>query len=71
VQTGGDFSVDLLVRMSETIPSFRYVKDEAAIHFSGERNRGAHRQKATMLSGRGVMTMITEMEQGFVVTARS
>src|SRR5580698_5522592 len=28
-QTGGDFSVDLVVEMFNTIPTFRYVKDEA------------------------------------------
>src|SRR6185437_11760343 len=28
-QTGGDFSVDLVLEMFNTIPTFRYVKDEA------------------------------------------
>jgi dihydrodipicolinate synthase/N-acetylneuraminate lyase len=65
-QAIGDFSVDLLVRMYEKIPNFRFVKDE-----SGEpldriaeiRQRTGDKLKS--FSGRGVATMITEMERGF------
>ncbi|MEO7191002.1 MAG: dihydrodipicolinate synthase family protein [Vicinamibacterales bacterium] len=65
-QTGGDFSVDLLVEMFKTIPSFRYVKDEAG----NPLERVAEIRKRTddqlkCFSGKGVTTMVTEMERGF------
>ena len=65
-QAVGDFSVDLLVEMFNKIPTFRYVKDE-----SGEPlDRVTEIRKRTndqlkCFSGRGVATMITEMERGF------
>ena len=66
-QTGGDFSIDLLVEMFQTIPTFRYVKDEAGDpleRVTEIRTRtGNHLQ---CFSGKGVTTMITEMERGFV-----
>jgi len=37
-QAVGNMSVDLLVEMFKTIPSFRYVKDERATHSSASRN---------------------------------
>jgi dihydrodipicolinate synthase/N-acetylneuraminate lyase len=65
-QTGGDFSVDLVVEMFNTIPTFRHVKDEAGdpLERVGEilqRTDG----KLSCFSGKGVNTMITEMERGF------
>jgi dihydrodipicolinate synthase/N-acetylneuraminate lyase len=66
-QTGGDFSVDLVVEMFNTIPAFRYVKDEAGDPL--ERVTEIRRRTNDQLncfSGKGVNTMITEMERGFV-----
>jgi dihydrodipicolinate synthase/N-acetylneuraminate lyase len=67
VQTGGDFSVDLVVEMFNTVPTCRYVKDEAGDpleRVSEIRKRTNDELKC--FSGRGVATMITEMERGFV-----
>jgi len=66
-QTGGDFSVDLVVEMFNTIPTFRYVKDEAGdpLERVTEIRRRTHDQ-LNCFSGKGVATMITEMERGFV-----
>jgi dihydrodipicolinate synthase/N-acetylneuraminate lyase len=66
-QTGGDFSVDLVVEMFNSIPTFRYVKDEAGdplerVTEIRKRTDG----RLNCFSGRGVATMITEMELGFV-----
>jgi dihydrodipicolinate synthase/N-acetylneuraminate lyase len=66
-QTGGDFSVDLIVEMFNTIPTFRFVKDEAGDPL--ERVTEIRRRTNNQLqcfSGKGVTTMITEMERGFV-----
>ena len=62
----GTMSVDLLVEMFRTIPNFRYVKDEAGepLERVGEiRKRTGEQLK--VFSGKGVQTMITEMELGF------
>jgi dihydrodipicolinate synthase/N-acetylneuraminate lyase len=66
-QTGGDFSVDLVIEMFNTIPTFRYVKDEAGdpLVRVTEIRRRTHDQ-LNCFSGKGVTTMITEMERGFV-----
>jgi dihydrodipicolinate synthase/N-acetylneuraminate lyase len=66
-QTGGDFSVDLIVEMFNTIPTFRYVKDEAGdpLERVTEIRRRTNGQ-LNCFSGKGVATMITEMERGFV-----
>jgi dihydrodipicolinate synthase/N-acetylneuraminate lyase len=66
-QTGGDFSVDLLIEMFNTIPTFRHVKDEAGdpLERVGEIRKRTNGQ-LNCFSGRGVSTMITEMERGFV-----
>ncbi len=66
-QTGGDFSVDRVVEMFQTIPTFRYVKDEAGDPL--ERVTEIRKRTDGQLncfSGNGVATMITEMERGFV-----
>jgi dihydrodipicolinate synthase/N-acetylneuraminate lyase len=66
-QTGGDFSVDLVVEMFNTIPTFRYVKDEAGdplVRVTEIRRRT--NDQLNCFSGKGVTTMITEMERGFV-----
>ncbi len=66
-QTGGDFSVDLLVDMFNSIPTFRHVKDEAGnpLERVTEITRRTNGQ-LQCFAGLGVMTMITEMERGFV-----
>jgi 4-hydroxy-tetrahydrodipicolinate synthase len=65
-QTTGSMSVDLLVEMVKTIPTLRYVKDEAGNPLA----RVAELRQRTggqlsVFSGYGVATMITEMERGF------
>jgi 4-hydroxy-tetrahydrodipicolinate synthase len=66
VQAVGDMSVDLLVKMYETIPTVRYVKDEAGdpLKRVSEITRRTHGQMKSF-AGRGVYTMISEMELGF------
>jgi dihydrodipicolinate synthase/N-acetylneuraminate lyase len=66
-QTGGDFSVDLVVEMFNTIPTFRYVKDEAGDPLARVTEiRKRTNNQLNCFSGKGVATMITEMERGFV-----
>jgi dihydrodipicolinate synthase/N-acetylneuraminate lyase len=66
-QTGGDFSIDLLVEMFNTIPTFRYVKDEAGDPLERVTEiRSRTNDQLQCFSGKGVTTMITEMERGFV-----
>ena len=67
IQTGGDFSVDLVIELFNRVPTFRYVKDEAGeplerVHELLERSN----HQLNVFSGKGVNTMITEMERGFV-----
>jgi len=67
VQSTGDMSVDLVVRMFQEIPTMRVIKDEAGIPIQRvaeirERTGG----KLNVFSGNGVRTMITEMERGFM-----
>jgi len=67
VQSQGDMSVDLIVRMFKEIPTMRVVKDEAGIPLQRvteilERTNG----KLNVFSGNGVRTMIAEMEKGFI-----
>jgi 2-keto-3-deoxy-L-arabinonate dehydratase len=65
-QAVGTMSVDLLVEMFKTIPTLRYVKDEAANpleRISELRQRTDDQLK--VFSGGGAATMITEMERGF------
>jgi 4-hydroxy-tetrahydrodipicolinate synthase len=66
VQSTGDMSVDLIVRIFQEIPTMRVVKDEAGnplqrVAEIRERTGG----KLNVFSGNGVRTMITEMERGF------
>lgn len=67
VQSTGEMSVDLIVRMFKEIPTMRVVKDEAGnplqrVAEIRERTGG----KLNVFSGNGVRTMITEMERGFM-----
>jgi dihydrodipicolinate synthase/N-acetylneuraminate lyase len=66
VQAVGDVPVDLLVRMFETVPTIRYVKDEAGDPLArvSEIVRRTNGQLKSF-AGRGVYTMISEMEAGF------
>jgi len=59
-------SVDLLVEMFRTIPTFRHVKDEAGdpLVRVDEIRRRTH-DELHVFSGFGVQTMITEMATGF------
>jgi dihydrodipicolinate synthase/N-acetylneuraminate lyase len=67
IQTGGDFSVDLVVEMFNTIPTCRYVKDEAGDPLERIAEiRARTNDQLNCFSGKGVNTMITEMERGFV-----
>jgi 4-hydroxy-tetrahydrodipicolinate synthase len=66
VQSQGSMSVDLILEMFKTIPTFRQVKDEAGDplkRVTEIRARTADQLK--VFSGFGVQTMITEMELGF------
>lgn len=66
VQSGGDFPVDLVVELFNTIPTFRHLKDEAGdplVRVADIRRRTDDQLKC--FSGGGVSTMITEMERGF------
>jgi 2-keto-3-deoxy-L-arabinonate dehydratase len=65
-QTTGDVSVDLVIQMSEAVPTLRAVKDEAGNPLARvrqiiERSGG----KLAVFSGNGVRTMIEEMRLGF------
>jgi dihydrodipicolinate synthase/N-acetylneuraminate lyase len=66
VQAVGDVPVDLLVEMYETIPTVRYVKDEAGkpIERVGEIIRRTDGELKSF-SGMGVYNMMSEMEAGF------
>jgi dihydrodipicolinate synthase/N-acetylneuraminate lyase len=65
-QAVGEFSVDLLVEMFKTIPTFRHVKDEAGEPLERVLEiRKRTNEQLKCFSGRGVATMITEMERGF------
>ncbi len=65
-QTGGEFGVDLIVEMFNTIPTFRYVKDEAGDPLERVTEiRKRTNNQLQCFSGKGVTTMITEMERGF------
>jgi 4-hydroxy-tetrahydrodipicolinate synthase len=66
VQSTGKMSVDLIVEMFKTIPTMRHVKDEAGEPL----DRVAELRKRTndqllVFSGKGVRTLIAEMELGF------
>ena len=65
-QAVGPVSVDLLVEMYKTIPTMRYVKDEAGnpLERIGEIRRRTG-DELKVFSGGGAATMITEMERGF------
>ena len=65
-QAVGNISVDLLVEMFKTIPTFRYVKDETGNpleRIAELRERTGDQLK--VFSGGGAATMILEMERGF------
>jgi dihydrodipicolinate synthase/N-acetylneuraminate lyase len=67
IQTGGDFSVDLVVELFNAVPTFRHVKDEAGDPLERIKELLARTDnQLSVFSGRGVNTMITEMERGFV-----
>jgi dihydrodipicolinate synthase/N-acetylneuraminate lyase len=65
-QSTGTMSIDLLVEMFRTIPTFRCVKDEAGdpLLRVGEIRRRTN-DELKVFSGMGVQTMITEMQLGF------
>ena len=66
VQSTGDMSVDLVVRMFQEIPTMKVIKDEAGnplVRVGEIRERTGGR--LNVFSGNGVRTMITEMERGF------
>lgn len=65
-QAVGNMSVDLLVEMFKTIPTLRYVKDEAGVPLERVTElRQKTGDQLKVFSGQGVATMITEMERGF------
>jgi dihydrodipicolinate synthase/N-acetylneuraminate lyase len=65
-QSTGTMSVDLLLEMFKTIPTMRYVKDEAGNPLERVTElRQKSGDQLKVFSGQGVATMITEMERGF------
>jgi dihydrodipicolinate synthase/N-acetylneuraminate lyase len=66
IQTGGNFSVDAVMQLFDAVPTFRYIKDEAGdpLERVTELRARSHEQ-LHVFSGRGVNTMISEMERGF------
>jgi dihydrodipicolinate synthase/N-acetylneuraminate lyase len=65
-QSSGTMSVDLLVEMFKTVPTLRYVKDEAGNPLERVTElRQRTDDQLKVFSGQGVATMITEMERGF------
>ena len=65
-QSTGTMSVDLLVEMFKTIPTMRFVKDEAGNPLERVTElRQKTGDQLKVFSGQGVGTMITEMERGF------
>jgi 4-hydroxy-tetrahydrodipicolinate synthase len=66
VQSTGKMSVDLVVEMFNTIPTMRHVKDEAGdpLERVAELRRRTNDQ-LLVFSGKGVRTLIAEMELGF------
>jgi len=65
-QAVGTMSTDLLIEMFKTIPSMRYVKDEAGVpleRIAELRQKSGDQLK--VFSGSGAGTMIAEMERGF------
>jgi dihydrodipicolinate synthase/N-acetylneuraminate lyase len=66
IQTAGDFSVELVVDLFNAVPTFRFVKDEAGEPLERIKELLARtNNQLHVFSGRGVNTMITEMELGF------
>lgn len=66
VQTIGDMSVNLIVEMFRSIPTMRVVKDEAGdplARITEIRRKTA--DKLSVFAGKGVRTMIDEMQLGF------
>jgi dihydrodipicolinate synthase/N-acetylneuraminate lyase len=66
VQSTGKMSVDLIVEMFNTIPTMRHVKDEAGEPLDRVAElRKRTNDKLLVFSGKGVRTLIAEMELGF------
>jgi dihydrodipicolinate synthase/N-acetylneuraminate lyase len=66
VQTQGDMSVDLIVKMFQEIPTMKCVKDEAGNPLARiTQIRERTNDKLAVFSGNGVRTMIDEMRLGF------
>jgi len=69
VQSQGSMSVDLIVEIFKTVPTMRQLKDEAGVPL--ERIAELRRRTDDQLrvfSGHGGLTMLREMELGFVGT---
>lgn len=66
IQAVGDFPVDLVVEMYETIPTARYLKDEAGVPIDrvGEITRRTN-GGLKCFSGMGVFHLMNDMEAGF------
>ena len=66
VQSQGKMSVDLIVEMFNTIPTMRHVKDEAGEPLERVTElRQKTNDQLIVFSGKGVRTLIAEMELGF------
>jgi dihydrodipicolinate synthase/N-acetylneuraminate lyase len=66
VQAVREFNVDLVIEMFNSIPTFRYVKDESGDPLKPITEiRARSNDQLKCFSGRGVATMMSEMERGF------
>ena len=69
VQTLDNMSIDLVVEIFKTVPTFRHVKDESNAGGGALMRIGEIRKRTNdelkVFSGQGVRYMITEMELGF------
>jgi dihydrodipicolinate synthase/N-acetylneuraminate lyase len=66
VQSQGDMSVDLIIRLFEQIPTMKCVKDEAGNPLTRiTQIRERTKDRLAVFSGNGVRTLIDEMRLGF------
>ena len=68
VQTIGEMSVDLVLRMAKEIPTLRYVKDEAGVTLTRITEYRARAREITVFTGGHGKTLMDELRRGSVGT---